>query len=679
MVETRSKTNSVANLMAVEVGRPYYDHSEQSRRVWPASTTTVEDVSASLARTVAHTADASISVQASSCCTKRSSDTTSSCRVDADISLSHKTKSCYRNERSRISRSSAIVRAQKLAVEAELLRCRVARQRELVRLQAEREQKLARLEFEAEQRELEAKLAALDAKDKSAHRSSRPSIRDTKKRTATWVSEHNATMTMVTHVNIPGKEPTVTLDDIQGTPLQPAILSNTVPSHVPHVNYANELKPTRIIEDDNCATLVRLPAVELPLANPAPQLTPKISSSSNYSKKPNQSSYETTKRNYSTAENLTRLYNAFRGPAYEIVASLLRTSREPWVVMSALEQAYVRSEYITTRVIGKLRKTPELSSPESRNFQSVTKIKLLSQLSLLNENKQLLYNVVQDYLIKSHSTVRPNHELYCHKDSMHWTKYLYFNTLKLYDPYGLLKLIVISGRIVLQKMCEISIYRDSSKISQNYNFENKENWFTRSQSATNIPRASIIPRWLQIIQALVTNYKPALLMTYDYGFDYTSFVSTEVCIALQQPHFIPQLRWLAGALFFLVPSLFGLTENASNAEETALGLKPELVRLFSCVPLPDPPWLRVLQGVGLFRLKLSRPIALTSKLFLDGTTFPSRLCARDDTEAQKTPQQAEIDNFPEERKAKQPVPSYFATRTGTRRKRIRLEVVAAPH
>ncbi|XP_059051883.1 uncharacterized protein LOC131846565 [Achroia grisella] len=469
MVETRSKSKSVANLTVVEVERSHRDRTDRSRRDRAASTTAIEDVSASSARIVTQTADASTSVPASSRCTKRPTDTTSSHhRVEAHTSSTNKTHSCCSKERSQSSRSAATVRAQKLAIEAELLRSRVARQRELSRQQAEREQ-LARLEFEAEQKELEAKLAALDAKDKSAHsHSSRHSIRDTEIRTATWVSQQNANMTMA-HVNIPGNAPTVTLDDNQGPILQPAALPTTVSSHIPHVNHANQSKPARTI-GDNYTTVARLPSTEHPPADPIAQLTHAINSLSNHPKKPDlvpfsgdvnqwmafKSCYERTKLNFSATENLTRLNNAIRGPAYQAVASLLWTSCDPQAVMSTLEQTYARPEILVAREVAELRNTPKLSSPEDlnslanrlRNFvatlklvnqydylyspelfriillkltehtrarftdfaathvseqQCVAKIELLSQFLLVEADKQLRYNFVQDYTIKPHT------------------------------------------------------------------------------------------------------------------------------------------------------------------------------------------------------------------------------------------------------------------------------------
>ncbi|XP_052747991.1 uncharacterized protein LOC113519231 [Galleria mellonella] len=444
----------------------------------PASATAIKDVPSSSARSVTQLVGTPRSVKALSRCTKCPGDLSSQLqKIDARASSQNVQSRCGQqstSEHSRSSRSSATVRAQKLAVEAEVLRCRVARERELARLQAKREQELARLESEAEERELQAKLAALDAKDKS--RSSCFSNRDTEIRTATWVSEQNANMTMATHVDIPGKPPTVTLENTQGLSLQSAVFTNAVPSHEPYVNHANHSKSTHVISNEDCATvaLQRLQP-DRPSADPIVQLTQAITSLSNCPKKPElvifsgeisqwmafKSSYERTKSSFSAAENLTRLNNAVRGPAYQAVASLLWTSCDPQDVMNALEQTYARPELLVAREVAELRNSPKLSSPEQlntlanklRNFvvtlkllkqndylyspelfrtillklteytrarftdfastyiceqQNVAKLDLLSQFLLVEADKQLRYNFVQDSTIKPQNSTYPS-------------------------------------------------------------------------------------------------------------------------------------------------------------------------------------------------------------------------------------------------------------------------------
>ncbi|CAH0399164.1 unnamed protein product [Chilo suppressalis] len=151
------------------------------------------------------------------------------------------------------SRSSTTIVAQKLAAEVDVLQRRVERERKLAHLEAERERelallevererKLARLEEEAEQSQLAAKLAALEAKAKSCN--SYHSSRHSEKRTARWVAEQDATMTLVAPVNVSGKAPSVTLDNSRGTLQQSSVPAYSVQLHASNVKHADRPTPT---------------------------------------------------------------------------------------------------------------------------------------------------------------------------------------------------------------------------------------------------------------------------------------------------------------------------------------------------------------------------------------------------------------------------------------------------
>ncbi|XP_059054182.1 uncharacterized protein LOC131848376 [Achroia grisella] len=223
------------------------------------------------------------------------------------------------------------------------------------------------------------------------------------------------------------------------------------------------------------------------------------------------------------------------------------------------------------------------------------------------------------------------------------------NIMKVYDPLGLLMPIIISGRILFQKLWRAGIDWDTP-IPLKFIVE-CEDWLGEILETTNPCNWRWIPTSLNVADDAT---KPKN-------------------IDLSLSH-----RWFTGPPFLLEPPLLWPTENESDAEEISPDpeLKSELVMLLSCVQSPDPPvpiairfssWLRllratarVLQGARLFRLKLSRPININSKLFLDDTTSPSQLRVRDVIEAEKMLfRRAQIDSFPGELKAiqtTQPLP-----------------------
>ncbi|XP_063390115.1 uncharacterized protein LOC134675735 [Cydia fagiglandana] len=423
MVETRSKTK--ADPTATESDRVQRERRNRSPRgARPGLATNNEGASALPGSSnIQTTGDISTSAAQPKPAAERPDARTSSLTLaQGDVKAPTESASSVHSKQSHTvrthsTRSSATVRAQKLALEADLMRRQVERERELARQQADRdreqaerefelarqqavlarqqaeaerelarqqavlarqqaeaerelarqqedrERKLANLEFEAEQTELQARIAALEASDKSAKsRSSYFSDRNAERRTATWVSEQNANMTTATHGNMPGGAPIVTSSNARGPSLQPAATANSVSFNVPIVNQATLSKPTQAPLTYNYDTVApRLPvSSEHSSSDPITKLTQAINSHSNRPKKPELITF-------SAAENLDRLNHAVRGQAYQSVASLMWTCGSPDDIVKALEQTYARPELLVAREVAELRNTPKLSSPQDLN------------------------------------------------------------------------------------------------------------------------------------------------------------------------------------------------------------------------------------------------------------------------------------------------------------------------
>ncbi|KAL4708393.1 hypothetical protein ACJJTC_019629 [Scirpophaga incertulas] len=167
---------------------------------------------------------------------KRPSDRTSQHTGNVETLSQNYNSLCSRqsSERSRSSRVSTAVCAQKLAVRAEVLR-----------RQVDRERKLAQLEYQAEQAEMQAKLAALETTDKPNKSRSYFSDRSCNRRITSWILDQNANMTETAHGTIPGGALTVT-SSIRDTHLQPDAPTTSVPVLCASpVKHAVQSQPTK--------------------------------------------------------------------------------------------------------------------------------------------------------------------------------------------------------------------------------------------------------------------------------------------------------------------------------------------------------------------------------------------------------------------------------------------------
>ncbi|XP_047997480.1 uncharacterized protein LOC125235090 isoform X3 [Leguminivora glycinivorella] len=305
-----------------------------------------------------------------------------------------------------LARQQADRERQQAELEFELARQQAVLARKQAEAEAQRERELAGLESEAEQMELQARLAALEASDKSVNsRSSYFSDHNAERRTTTWVSEQNANMTVASHENIPGEAPIVTSSDAPGLLLQPAAAANSVSFKVPTVNQATFSKPTQALLKNNYGTVAPRPPVQSEhcTIDPITKLSQAINALSNRPKKPElvtfsgdvgqwmafKSSYERSKINFSPSENLDRLNVAVRGQAYQSVASLMWTCGSPDDVVQALEQTYARPELLVAREIADLRNTQKLSSAQDLNTLANKLRNFVTTLTILKQTEYL--------------------------------------------------------------------------------------------------------------------------------------------------------------------------------------------------------------------------------------------------------------------------------------------------
>ncbi|XP_052752379.1 uncharacterized protein LOC128200994 [Galleria mellonella] len=350
-----------------------------------------------------------------------SSEPTPSCYVpqvnpDSNIGgVEGATAHSIRSTKSGSRHSSAIIKAQKAAAEALVLRRRLERELDIVTRERERERQLAALQVEVENSELRAELAAIEANgsctgSRASHRSSTRVVNDTER----WVEN---TQFIKSHedrdirdisavecgqqcfVPLPGSSvlpPTATR--AAASPVI-ACISQPCNNGVP---VAVDISPPLINTDANILKAVadtaaaakalasgRVANLELfPFfGNPLQWLQFKRI-------------YDVTKSNFSTLGNLSRLQSVLKGPAYEAVATLLMATDDPDEVVRALEENFARPEFIVFREVSHLKNLPrlgndlkELSTLANRVRNSIATIKLLNQSEYLY-SPELFYAVL---------------------------------------------------------------------------------------------------------------------------------------------------------------------------------------------------------------------------------------------------------------------------------------------